>query len=1452
MAPAPARNASTSPPAAPVNAPPPTQVQRLRLYGPSVITLAVLLPFFAYYLHEMKSAQGYLNDRAFRILDVSSHQFGSEIAGIAATIGAAELLPGQLSLRQRDQVLSPAARWLAEKGAGFPEIAQAEVQSYLDTYALDGIASARVRPAAPKIPPPAGGTNLDAPEASPLMSICCRDGNSSLRIRFLEENTVNAAGKDLQIRMDIRLDPNRMLEHTLGGEKGGMFETMFVATRNGEVVAETSSSRLAVRDLDAILANHRLRSVVEGSQNSPKDEATADATDQSRLPREVWGADQRFDVQVSGTSYVLFVSPAPFVLNGESGGETPIAFYGLTQKDTIDAQARRIPSLSLPVICITLVVGMAFLWPALKLYTMSARDRLTKFSVAAMLAITLLAAALFGAVYLSYGFFLDTSDRTDTEMRQLSERLRLNFAREISDAIHASEDVLVRLGGPGLSAATQGDRVAGCLNTTGPPEAACRPAKGSAQDQWPEDQYHLLSQSGPSLIQAYPFLAHAMLLGDKPKGEAASVREASDQPSDLRQIVKFSATRIPTPLISLPPARFDFLARLLQGHYAIQQYAGRKSTAESPTQLVIESYISPNTGEFLPTIVFNPGNPKLQGFRILTTTQLPSLVYAILPQGSNFAVVDKEGLVLFDSDPSRNLHENFFGETENPAELRMALEHMEQKYLSLRYGGHTIRAFVQPLGCDDTEEHDNCIHNLGMGLIVFQGLDQQKELLSTVGTNFLVYLLALPLLVACCALIGMSLKNALWPAAALASARRRMWPRESAKALYLLTGIWSLACFATAALIAILCRILADDFVTLPLVLPAILLLVLAVCILGLILLWRKQAFAHAPIVKQWMKRFESRIPLSAAYSLQVFAVGLAISGIPSLVIYQLAVSRAQLRYESDGYGSLAEGIQSRKLRYLSDFRRRFEDVPRETSGSWPQFCADRVDKAYDSYDWRAYSQPGLESLLRDAPLLNGFTFFDPSRHYRPLPDPCLWKQAPAAARSDPFGPAPLWNALPRPSFESSALFYLPCLLLFIGMFLWVHRIVRRLFILDFREPDPLPQLDEAACTERMRKALHPEGGQRDRILIFAHPRSGTGIAFERILGVLNQQAPPSTCNIFDFGKTAAGEIEQGKLLATRPESRIAILDNFEVRLAESQDRLKKLSFLEHLVYSYQPSVYVLSSVDPLLLMETLVREQPSEALQAEMNRWTRLLGSFERFVFHDSSRDADLASAAAVVQERCADLGIDPATAEEYVQTFKAEFRPTLFLRSCGCRVHLAELDFTGARHFEDSLVTQARNLADGYYRVIWLYCSSDERLALYQLAKDDWLNPMNQIAISHLLQKQLIHREGAYRLMNVSFRRFVLETVTARELALWQKQQNLSLWPALRMALGLALFLVALFVSYFWRDIFDVYLSYFVALGGGATAVFRIVSQLFSKDGSKLAALTGSDSSKPSGEAA
>ena len=1363
---------------------------RMRLYGPSLVTLAVLLPFFAYYLREVKSAQGYLNDRAFRILDVMSRQFGSEIAGVSNTMDAATILPEQFALRQRDRVLSPRANWLVASAAPFPGAAQAEMQAYLDAYILDGTSSATV----------AAATGDAKAKQALKVDVCRQTATSALRLRLIDDRNVDVPARGLlHIRIDTELDPDRMIERALSAGQGNLFETVFVASRTGQVLAEMNSSKLNVRDVDAILANRRVRTVIEGGQQPGKEDTAPDNTDQAKLPREVWGSDQRFDVQVSGTSYVLFVAPAEFVLSDEAGKEMPIAFYGLTQKEVIDAQARRLPSLIVPVIFILLIAGMAFLWPALKLYTMSDRDRVKKSSVFAMWSAAVVAGALIGTLYFSYGLFVDMSERNDGRLLHVSDLIRQHFSHEIEQAIRTAQVIL------GNNAQV----------------------KSMLGDSWPEDSYSLLTRCCWANFERYPFFGHVMLFGPKPKGEAGFEKRTSGEPAGQRQIIKFSARRIPTPLISLPLERFPFIGRLLDS---------RSARLES-SQFVIQSLVSPSTGEFLPSLVFNLHDPASSGSHVLATTQLPSLVHALLPQGFGFAVVDPDGLVLFHSDPSRNLHENFFGETGDSGDLEAALRRNERRYFWLRYGGREIRAYVRPLGCDGTEV--NCIHDLNMGLIVFLGMDDQKELLSAVGANFLAYLLGLPLLIGGCICVAAGLKGAVWPSATITSIRRRIWPRSGEKPFYLLKAWWGLACFAAAFLAAVIFRLLAGPASSLPLMLPAVLGVLFMVCIAGTALLHRKPAWVTQLALSDWVRHCENRVPLSAAYAARIFAVVLSIGGILSLLVFQLAVSSAEIRTKSYHYRALMAAVQNRNNRYLADFNKYFEDPAKDTRPYWDLLCQSRINTAYDLYDGLAIEQPGLRNLLALAPVLSRFGFLDDRRgilspsELRPAVDAAL-------ARKAGLEIEPIWNSLPRPSAGHLVEFYLPGLVLLIAMFLWTHHIVRRLFILDFREPNPLPGMNEKGCLRRMQQAVRiPEGQPLDRLLIFAHPRSGTGLALERIVTRIKEGPPPfPDVSILDFGKTG-GE--------TATCARIAILDNFEVRLTDAKERLKRLELLESLVYAHKPSVYVFTSIDPLLLLESLVHGGSHwGVLQSELNRWTRLLGNFERFVFEDESLAGVLDRTGEAVSRHCHQTKLAGNAAEEYCDTLRAELSPTLFLRACSARVDLGKLDFSSGRHFEESLVVQVRNLADGYYRVIWLNCTSDERLALYQLAKDDWLNPLNKVAISHLLQKQLIHRNGAYRLMNVSFRRFVLEAVTPHELAIWEKQQNLSLWPALRMALALALFLVVLFVSYFWRDIFDVYLSYFVALAGGIAALVRIVAQFFVKDGNKIAILTGGGETK------
>jgi hypothetical protein len=69
-----------------------------------------------------------------------------------------------------------------------------------------------------------------------------------------------------------------------------------------------------------------------------------------------------------------------------------------------------------------------------------------------------------------------------------------------------------------------------------------------------------------------------------------------------------------------------------------------------------------------------------------------------------------------------------------------------------------------------------------------------------------------------------------------------------------------------------------------------------------------------------------------------------------------------------------------------------------------------------------------------------------------------------------------------------------------------------------------------------------------------------------------------------------------------------------------------------------------------------------------------------------------------------------------------------------------------------------------------------ASERLVLYQLAMDGWTNPKNITSILQLKRKLLIFRDPMYRIMNESFRRFVLSSEHAEEIAQWERAEKAS----------------------------------------------------------------------------
>ena len=128
----------------------------LRLYSPSLAILLVLIPFFSFYLKQVKVQEGLQNDRAFRMLDLIARQFSGEIDGNHKAMDAALLVkahPQDKSKGKGTKLPFPS------KCPQNPNLAA--IQEYLNAYIVDKFS-------------PAGGDSipLAAPQKQPRQTVC--------------------------------------------------------------------------------------------------------------------------------------------------------------------------------------------------------------------------------------------------------------------------------------------------------------------------------------------------------------------------------------------------------------------------------------------------------------------------------------------------------------------------------------------------------------------------------------------------------------------------------------------------------------------------------------------------------------------------------------------------------------------------------------------------------------------------------------------------------------------------------------------------------------------------------------------------------------------------------------------------------------------------------------------------------------------------------------------------------------------------------------------------------------------------------------------------------------------------------------------------------------------------------------------------------------------------------
>jgi hypothetical protein len=154
-----------------------------------------------------------------------------------------------------------------------------------------------------------------------------------------------------------------------------------------------------------------------------------------------------------------------------------------------------------------------------------------------------------------------------------------------------------------------------------------------------------------------------------------------------------------------------------------------------------------------------------------------------------------------------------------------------------------------------------------------------------------------------------------------------------------------------------------------------------------------------------------------------------------------------------------------------------------------------------------------------------------------------------------------------------------------------------------------------------------------------------------------------------------------------------------------------------------------------------------------------------------------------------------------------------------------------------DDDLLTEIGIAAEPYYHMLWAICSREEKLALQQLAAEEVVNPANAHVIERLLASGLVRRAPTFRLMNETFRRFVLQMVSPADLRAWEREGVELPWIGYASSIGSFAVVAAAVLFLTQQQLLDAWIGYVPALVPAATTI----GKMFAGGSPKAAAVTG-----------
>jgi hypothetical protein len=285
-------------------------------------------------------------------------------------------------------------------------------------------------------------------------------------------------------------------------------------------------------------------------------------------------------------------------------------------------------------------------------------------------------------------------------------------------------------------------------------------------------------------------------------------------------------------------------------------------------------------------------------------------------------------------------------------------------------------------------------------------------------------------------------------------------------------------------------------------------------------------------------------------------------------------------------------------------------------------------------------------------------------------------------------------------------------------------------------------------------------------------------------------------------------------------------LDNIDVTRA-------KLELLDELVSDATRTVVVLLQNPPAMVQDSLRRGQDP----AQGDLWPRL---FKAFVVVDWRDTPDVAQQPIPVRVEAAPRSTwwEWLLRNTHVETRNAlgdilaeEGRHDRFIRGI-CEDIRQSQAFRSGELTHEQIFDEIDERASAHYRQLWASCSDDERVVLGHVAMYALTNAASRRVVRRLLVRRLLTKDPDLRLMNHTFRSFILSPEIVRQVTELEGVAEPSTWDRLRVPLALAAISAGVFLFVTQRDMFNQTVTIIGTVAAAVPTVFRAVSVIVQRD--------------------